>query len=192
MPEDLLAVGTHLCPAAGRAHTTRATLQRHMIAVQALQFGVEVLRQRALLRGELQSIGKRVVPLGKQSLPIVAAPSLPNYRLKAVLQVVAQPQQQGFVSLRMQPVHTVQLLLVFDQSQPPFPRLRSKKQDTDVDPFVPHQIRRIAQDAVGKDALVRRGDRKSTRLNSSHSQISYAVFCLEKSRGLPWPRRPSR
>src|SRR2546430_13405232 len=23
-----------------------------------------------------------------------------------------------------------------------------------------------------------RGDRKSTRLNSSHSQISYAVFCL--------------
>src|SRR2546430_9041343 len=29
-------------------------------------------------------------------------------------------------------------------------------------------------------------DRKSTRLNSSHSQISYAVFCLKKKRG--WPR----
>src|SRR5256886_9041533 len=26
----------------------------------------------------------------------------------------------------------------------------------------------------------KRGDRKSTRLNSSHSQISYAVFCLKK------------
>src|SRR2546430_7065379 len=26
----------------------------------------------------------------------------------------------------------------------------------------------------------RAGDRKSTRLNSSHSQISYAVFCLKK------------
>src|SRR2546430_13673530 len=25
-------------------------------------------------------------------------------------------------------------------------------------------------------------DRKSTRLNSSHSQISYAVFCLEKKK----------
>src|SRR2546430_6424480 len=25
-------------------------------------------------------------------------------------------------------------------------------------------------------------DRKSTRLNSSHSQISYAVFCLEEKR----------
>src|SRR2546430_9553731 len=35
--------------------------------------------------------------------------------------------------------------------------------------------------------LVRRGgplyrDRKSTRLNSSHSQISYAVFCLKKKK----------
>src|SRR5256886_4040985 len=26
------------------------------------------------------------------------------------------------------------------------------------------------------------GDRKSTRLNSSHSQISYAVFCLKKKK----------
>src|SRR5688572_31377901 len=29
-----------------------------------------------------------------------------------------------------------------------------------------------------------RGDRKSTRLNSSHSQISYAVFCLKKKKKL--------
>src|SRR2546430_13731269 len=28
-------------------------------------------------------------------------------------------------------------------------------------------------------------DRKSTRLNSSHSQISYAVFCLKKKIDLP-------
>src|SRR2546430_12532263 len=33
-------------------------------------------------------------------------------------------------------------------------------------------------------AFVRRNhtDRKSTRLNSSHSQISYAVFCLKKKK----------
>src|SRR3989440_7718308 len=30
--------------------------------------------------------------------------------------------------------------------------------------------------------LRRRGDRKSTRLNSSHDQISYAVFCLKKKK----------
>src|SRR2546430_11276934 len=30
------------------------------------------------------------------------------------------------------------------------------------------------------DSVVNCGDRKSTRLSSSHSQISYAVFCLKK------------
>src|SRR2546430_11883877 len=34
------------------------------------------------------------------------------------------------------------------------------------------------------DALAR-PDRKSTRLNSSHSQISYAVFCLKKKKKDP-------
>src|SRR5258708_31640691 len=29
-------------------------------------------------------------------------------------------------------------------------------------------------------------DRKSTRLNSSHQIISYAVFCLKKKNRLPW------
>src|SRR5690606_39566765 len=29
-------------------------------------------------------------------------------------------------------------------------------------------------------SLLREGDRKSTRLNSSHVKISYAVFCLKK------------
>src|SRR2546430_4712704 len=33
------------------------------------------------------------------------------------------------------------------------------------------------------------GDRKSTRLNSSHSQISYAVFCLKKKKILECRRR---
>src|SRR2546430_3943840 len=35
--------------------------------------------------------------------------------------------------------------------------------------------------AVSRDIRVER-DRKSTRLNSSHSQISYAVFCLKKKK----------
>src|SRR3712207_8898837 len=30
--------------------------------------------------------------------------------------------------------------------------------------------------------LERRADRKSTRLNSSHANISYAVFCLKKKK----------
>src|SRR5256886_14627491 len=35
---------------------------------------------------------------------------------------------------------------------------------------------------VHYDQYLARGDRKSTRLNSSHSQISYAVFCLKKKK----------
>src|SRR2546422_8589788 len=32
------------------------------------------------------------------------------------------------------------------------------------------------------NVLARGGDRKSTRLNSSHGYISYAVFCLKKKK----------
>src|SRR5688572_32213135 len=36
----------------------------------------------------------------------------------------------------------------------------------------------VVIDAVNHEVV----DRKSTRLNSSHSQISYAVFCLKKKK----------
>src|SRR2546421_8979665 len=41
--------------------------------------------------------------------------------------------------------------------------------------------------AAGKER-----DRKSTRLNSSHDQISYAVFCLKKKKKAPRVPQPSR
>src|SRR5206468_7658560 len=37
-----------------------------------------------------------------------------------------------------------------------------------------------AQPKLGKKLSRSMADRKSTRLNSSHDQISYAVFCLKK------------
>src|SRR5688572_32189563 len=36
------------------------------------------------------------------------------------------------------------------------------------------------EEAVKNSSFTDEEDRKSTRLNSSHSQISYAVFCLKK------------
>src|SRR3712207_9272469 len=39
-----------------------------------------------------------------------------------------------------------------------------------------------AASEVGPQALREAGDRKSTRLNSSHANISYAVFCLKKKK----------
>src|SRR3712207_7975007 len=44
----------------------------------------------------------------------------------------------------------------------------------------------VAHDAVGRREF-RRLDRKSTRLNSSHANISYAVFCLKKNINQPHP-----
>src|SRR3712207_7756273 len=41
-----------------------------------------------------------------------------------------------------------------------------------------HRRGRVPAGAVG------RRDRKSTRLNSSHANISYAVFCLKKKKNL--------
>src|SRR6266542_2749075 len=54
--------------------------------------------------------------------------------------------------------------------------------------------RREAADGAGVPAGAVRGagrDRKSTRLNSSHGSISYAVFCLKKKH-FPRPGRRAR
>src|SRR2546430_4275252 len=44
------------------------------------------------------------------------------------------------------------------------------------------RAKKLEEIAPGQFELMH-GDRKSTRLNSSHSQISYAVFCLKKKMG---------
>src|SRR2546430_12275621 len=50
--------------------------------------------------------------------------------------------------------------------------------------------RRRPQSPPSRSAHKRRQkDRKSTRLNSSHSQISYAVFCLKKKKPTNEQRR---
>src|SRR2546427_3219671 len=46
----------------------------------------------------------------------------------------------------------------------------------------PHEVRHRQPKSKIRKAGAREGDRKSTRLNSSHSQISYAVFCLKKKK----------
>src|SRR6266496_6316081 len=44
------------------------------------------------------------------------------------------------------------------------------------------RVRVIPEDAVEGGAIAAPEDRKSTRLNSSHVEISYAVFCLKKKK----------
>src|SRR3712207_8320279 len=47
-----------------------------------------------------------------------------------------------------------------------------------------HQRGEVDGEDQGRRA---RGDRKSTRLNSSHANISYAVFCLKKTKNTNSP-----
>src|SRR2546430_9078091 len=48
--------------------------------------------------------------------------------------------------------------------------------------LIPEPGRSVPGAPVGQAEIGVIGDRKSTRLNSSHSQISYAVFCLKKKK----------
>src|SRR5688500_13691759 len=56
------------------------------------------------------------------------------------------------------------------------------KRPTNVDlvPIIQRVVSMTAEPLRGKHKIVTRLDRKSTRLNSSHLVISYAVFCLKK------------
>src|SRR5690625_5731725 len=47
---------------------------------------------------------------------------------------------------------------------------------------VRENIRFFRDDLTDEDVILAAQDRKSTRLNSSHVAISYAVFCLKKKR----------
>src|SRR5690606_39886461 len=55
------------------------------------------------------------------------------------------------------------------------PRLRHPQRDDAV-----HLA--AGEELLGEPLHALRGDRKSTRLNSSHVKISYAVFCLKKKK----------
>src|SRR2546430_9600535 len=46
----------------------------------------------------------------------------------------------------------------------------------------PRRVRRRKARRTSRSGSSAELDRKSTRLNSSHSQISYAVFCLKKKK----------
>src|SRR3712207_6847186 len=72
--------------------------------------------------------------------------------------------------------------------------------DGDLDGAVRVLRRAALEDAVGEPGAaarlaprrVRGRDRKSTRLNSSHANISYAVFCLKKKHESANTQQPLR
>src|SRR5688572_32929342 len=61
-------------------------------------------------------------------------------------------------------------------------RLRDARRDGEQQHSEEHCCPEQAQLPAPAHQMPSAGDRKSTRLNSSHSQISYAVFCLKKKK----------
>src|SRR2546421_12571860 len=63
-------------------------------------------------------------------------------------------------------------------------QLKALRADLEIEPLrgnVDTRLRKLVSGDYGAIILAAAGlDRKSTRLNSSHDQISYAVFCLKK------------
>src|SRR2546430_6021113 len=53
-------------------------------------------------------------------------------------------------------------------------------------------LRQVQEHGLAEEGGAEQVDRKSTRLNSSHSQISYAVFCLKKKNKPPQETRRLR
>src|SRR5256885_4026120 len=76
------------------------------------------------------------------------------------------------------PYTTLFRSVVFKTSYSRSAVLRLTQADTSPVPFGA-----VVSDESGKDlGMVGKADRKSTRLNSSHLVISYAVFCLKKKK----------
>src|SRR3712207_8407271 len=76
---------------------------------------------------------------------------------------------------------------LFRSSRPPVVGLRSGTPGTVTSPYCPPQKgaplqppSEVPNNEHPTQDRKRGGDRKSTRLNSSHANISYAVFCLKK------------
>src|SRR5437868_13158849 len=74
-----------------------------------------------------------------------------------------------FLLLRLPPISTLFLYTTLYRSRLPAPERRPVRGDRD-----------RARRRLGRGLVARTSDRKSTRLNSSHVSISYAVFCLKK------------
>src|SRR3712207_8830051 len=61
----------------------------------------------------------------------------------------------------------------------------------DAELVLSHAVREVSEHLAGARSYAEMVvDRKSTRLNSSHANISYAVFCLKKKTRLPTVHAP--
>src|SRR5699024_11466681 len=76
--------------------------------------------------------------------------------------------------------------MLIDSIWPPY-ALHLQCADMELSPVRDADLPELAE--IARNGVRRDGDRKSTRLNSSHVSISYAVFCLKKKKQIHTKRQ---
>src|SRR3989475_3425925 len=100
-----------------------------------------------------------------------------------VREALMQLQARGFVEVRSRQGWYV-VEPSFEEAQETYAARRVLESGMLRDAGRPLQaaIRTLREHVAQERGAIAEADRKSTRLNSSHSQISYAVFCLKKKK----------
>src|SRR5690606_40807057 len=117
-----------------------------------------------------------------------SASSPPNWIAASSLFVPRGPRNATDITLSSQPIPTQGRMATFasfnaGSGSPLAPQVHIEKSQTIAN--IPNDTRGLAYTAaMSKDqGIAPKRDRKSTRLNSSHVENSYAVFCLKKKNG---------
>src|SRR3989475_4322053 len=140
------------------------------MVIPALLVGVQAIRTNALVRGTLESLGER---LARSRTYAEVEDAMFNQTQVIWRYLSGDPAAKKEFPLTEQVV-----AFWLDRWTAGLPPDELKLADG---------VRGIEKDIRGVAARVFKlhdagRDRKSTRLNSSHSQISYAVFCLKKKK----------
>src|SRR5688572_31838615 len=98
-----------------------------------------------------------------------------NYSLFFFLMIRRPPRSTLFpyTTLFRSETHKAAILAALDITNELFQAKQTERE-------VAARLAAVTDDLAKMLPPAKRKDRKSTRLNSSHSQISYAVFCLKK------------
>src|SRR3989449_6671559 len=150
----------------------------------------EVVRDRLLGPGKDAQFGLSLFPLGLEQCDRMIPPGDVLLTPLLILPFADQRHLQR-VDLRLERLHPLRLR---GQDGPECVPVRLRGEQLLLQYFHPgSQIPEFALAAHGPCRYTRRAsDRKSTRLNSSHGYISYAVFCLKKKNNTRTASRPER
>src|SRR5687768_7013559 len=147
-------------------------------------FGLRALREALLPPYEFREISRQIFEIGWKSMPLIAAA---GFSIGVVLSMHTRASLERFGAEAMIPAGLaialiretgplVTALLVAGRVGAGIgAELGAMKVTEQID-----ALEAVAVDSFKFLAVTR--DRKSTRLNSSHGYISYAVFCLKKKK----------